>query len=170
MRLDGRETVEVSKPEVPLAESERRPVYYDAASADGSEVVFNTGTPLLAGETTNGNKLFIYNTETHDLRFVASGVPQTFGTGGDKVLVSEDGSAVYYEASGSIYRYETLTGITSFVAANVLPGTAGEASYTTPDGQFLMFVSGGPGCRGRRPRWAGARTAGRHGSQRAVPV
>ena len=118
MRVDGRETVEVSKPKVPLSESERSPVYYNAASADGSEVVFNTATPLLAGETANENKLFIYNTVTHDLKLIANnGLPGTEGTEGNKVLISEDGSAVYYNASESIYRYETQTGITSFVAA-----------------------------------------------------
>ena len=73
MRVDGRETVEVSAPQgVELNPSERQAVNYDAASADGSEVVFNTGTPLLAGETASENKLFIYNTVTHDLRLIAN--------------------------------------------------------------------------------------------------
>ena len=67
------------------------------------------------------------------------------GTGYDEVLVSEDGAAVYYEANGSIYRYETLTGMTSFVAAIHSPRAAGEAFYTTPDGQFLVFVGGSGG-------------------------
>jgi hypothetical protein len=153
MRVDGRETVEVSKPEVPISESERSPVVYNAASADGSEVVFQTRTPLLAGETASENKLFIYNTVTHDLKLIANGIPGTEGTGENQVLISEDGSAVYYQANESIHRYETRTGITSFVAAIHTPAGFFEPSYTTPNGRFLVFVSG----------IAGIEIAGPHG-------
>jgi hypothetical protein len=156
MRLDGRETVEISAPQgVELNPAERRNVNYDGASADGSEVVFNTSTPLLPGETSSQNKLFIYDTETHDLRLIASGgVPETGGTGGDQVIISEDGSAVYYEVSNTVYRYETQTGAKSFIAAYSEPAQAHEPSYTTPNGQFLVFVSGGH---------PGAEVAGPHG-------
>ncbi|MGH2852877.1 MAG: TolB family protein [Solirubrobacteraceae bacterium] len=146
MRVDGRETVEVSAPApgVVLNPSERAGVNYNAATPDGSEVVFNTATPLLAGETTSENRLFIYDTITGDLRLIRSGVPVTKGTEGRYVLLSEDGSAVYYNRNESIYRYETQTGKTSFVAAIHTPTTFNEPSYTTPNGQFLVFV-GGPG-------------------------
>ncbi len=81
-------------------------------------MVFNTGTPLLAGETTSENKLFMYDTVTGDLTLIRSGViKEDTGTEGRFFLLSEDGSAVYYDTSESIYRYETQTGKTSFVAA-----------------------------------------------------
>jgi hypothetical protein len=154
MRVDDRETVEISKPAIPLPESERSPVYYNAASADGSEVVFQTATPLLAGETAKETKLFIYNTVTRDLKLIAdNGLPHAEGTGGNKVLISEDGAAIYYEAlEKSIYRYETQTGLTSFVAAIHESFTAGEAAYATPNGRFLVFVSGPGGVEVAGPR------------------
>ena len=156
MRVDDRETVEVSAPApgVVLNPSERVGVSYDAASVDGSEVVFNTGTPLLEGETDNEDELLIYNTITRELKLISTnGIPVTRGTGGSKVLVSEDGSAVYYEAGGNIYRYATQSGQTSFIAAISEPVEVGEPSYTTPNGQVLVFVSG-PG---------GVKVAGPHG-------
>jgi hypothetical protein len=165
MRVDGRETVEVSKPAsgVELKPSERREVRYNVASSDGSEVVFNTGTPLLAGETSSEDKLFIYDTITGDLKLIKSGVPETAGTGGRFVLLSEDGSAVYYNTSESIYRYETQTGKTTFIATlNSSPANFNESSYATPNAQFLVFVGGpvgievaGPNGMELEPRGAG---------------
>jgi hypothetical protein len=162
MRVDGRETIEVSAPQgVGLNPDERVGVNYNAASTDGSEVVFNTGTPLLPGETSSENKLFMYDTVTHHLSLIVSGggIPPTVGTGGDKVLLSEDGLAVYYEVSGSIYRYETGSGKTSFIAAIQTTSYADEASYTTPNGQFLVFVSGS----------GGVEVAGPHGGLELEP-
>ncbi len=154
MRVDGRETVEISAPakDVSLNPSERLPSFYNTASADGSEVVFNTATPLLPGETDSQNKLFIYNTVTRELKLVSdnSGIPQSEGTGGDAVLISEDGSAVYYRAAGSFYRYDTQIGQTSFIAATSGQLEAQEPAYTTPDGQFFTFVSIGVEVAGPR--------------------
>lgn len=147
MRVDGSETVEVSAPApgVALNPLERTRAHYNAASADGSEVLFNTGTPLLAGETANEEKLFIYNTVTQELKLIKSGVEELNGTAGNAFLLSEDGANVYYNTGESIYRDETQTGKTSFVAAISTPSVAGESSYTTPNGQFLVFVSGHDG-------------------------
>ncbi len=143
MRVDDRETVEVSVP-APGVKPEYSQVRYNGASADGSEVVFNTYTPLLEGETDNENKLFIYDTVTPDLKLIESGVDPDYGTAGRFVLVSKDGSAVYYESNESVYRYDTRTGEKSFIAEIHTPSYALEPSYTTPNGQFLVFV-GGPG-------------------------
>ena len=147
MRLDSRETVEVSAPApgVTVNPAEQMEAQFNVASADGSEVVFNTATPLLAGETAEGNKLFIYNTVTRQLKLiiVSNGLPATKGTGASQVLISEDGSAVYYELGGRLYRDETQTGKTSFIAATF---PSGESSYVTPNGQFFVFLSNeGPG-------------------------
>ncbi|MGH2852778.1 MAG: hypothetical protein ACRDLF_01105 [Solirubrobacteraceae bacterium] len=146
MRVEGRETVEVSAPApgVALKSSEREPVYFNAATPDGSEVVFNTSTPLLKGETAGVHRLFIFNTATRTLTLIRDGFSNSEerGTGGRFVLLSDDGSAVYYNTSEIIYRYETRTGKTSFVAAISPPQAFNEPSYTTPNGQYLVFVSG----------------------------
>jgi hypothetical protein len=146
MRVDGRETVEVSRPApgMVLNPAERTPVRFDAATPDGSEVVFNTETPLLAGETSIENRLFMYDTETGVLSLIkGTGAPSANGTEHRFVLLSEDGSTVYYNANETIYRYETRTGKSSFVAKIGTPIGFDEQSYVTPDGRFLVFVAGG---------------------------
>ncbi|HWY90052.1 MAG TPA: hypothetical protein VNY31_05210 [Solirubrobacteraceae bacterium] len=156
MRVDGREIVEVSAPAgVRVEPSERSPVYFNEATADGSEVFFETATPLTADETPAEKaqaKLFMYNTNTRTLTLVALGVEEHGGvtTASEPLgmLVSEDGSTVYYEGEGEegqgIYRYEIGTGEHSFVAKSLGPGDdAEEPAYTTPDGRFLVFVSRG---------------------------
>ena len=159
MRVGGERTVEISKPTpgVELKTSERSTVRYDVASPDGSEVLFNTATPLTAGETPlekSENKLFMYNTVTNRLTLIASGVSATEGTGNRFVLVSEDGSTVYYTVSERIYRYNVANGTTSLVAVISTPDLYDEQSYVTPNGQFLLFVSGPGGVEGE-PRGQG---------------
>jgi hypothetical protein len=145
MRVDGRETVEVPNLHG-VKPSERRPIHYNAATPDGSEVLFATATPLLAGETDSEERLFIYDTATAELKVIASGVSVAYGgTQDTEYLLSEDGSAVYYELRESIYRYETQTGKTSFVAAIKRPHAQIAFSYATPNGQFLAFVAAGDG-------------------------
>src|SRR5580658_6906556 len=155
MRVDGRETIEVSKPEqgVSVAPSERSAVRYNGATPDGEEVFFNTGTPL-TGRTVEEeekglqNKLFMYNTVTGVLTRIASGVPANAGED-HSVVISEDGSTVYYEKGPKgadprpIFRYEMATGKTSFVASAQIPAGESERFYTTPDGEFLVFPSRG---------------------------
>jgi hypothetical protein len=157
MRVEGRETVEVSEPEgVALAPSERHEVYYDGATPDGSEVFFNTDTPLTAGETPQEqgeNKLFEYDTEEPEgkrLKLIASGFAEADHNGPSRyVVISEDGSTVYFESGGTsvfnIYRYDTRTGTTGFVATAKTPEDFFEPSYTTPNGEFLLFAAWGEG-------------------------
>ncbi len=154
MRVDGRETVEVSKPArgVQLEPSERSEARYNAASRGGSEVFFNTTTPLTAGETPSEkseNKLFMYNTVTGALTRIASRFGALTGvvSGDEFVMVSEDGSTVYYEVSGNIYRYEVGSGKTSFVASYLNKASEGEEGYTTSNGEFLVFIAGYEGVR-----------------------
>ncbi len=163
MRVDGTETVEVSEPEgVTLAASERYPVNYNVATPDGSEVFFSTETPLtgktvkeeemlLKGEKDLPDKLFEYDTEEPEgkrLTLIARGVADPDGNAGN-VVVSEDGSTVYYEIEAGadvydIYRYETGTGQTSFVATAKRPNVgAAEHLYTTGNGEFLLFPAKG---------------------------
>jgi hypothetical protein len=165
MRVDGIRTVEVSAPQgVSIEPSERRRVIYNGATPDDSEVFFNTSTPLTAAaKASPGHDLYEYNTVTDALTLIASDVP-TENSGEDrKVVVSEDGSTVYYERENGaggveIYRYEVATGRTSEVARAHIPLGEDERSYTTPNGEYLLFASvgpaGGDGVEGE-PRGAG---------------
>jgi hypothetical protein len=153
MRVDGRETVEVSEPEpgVVLSPSERQPVRYDGATVDGSKVFFNTETPLTAGTTLESSisKLYEYDTEApkgQRLKLIANGVLE--GEERRRFVLSEDGSTIYYETPGSpyiIFRYEIETGKTTIVAEAGLPETISEHSYTTSNGEFLVFFAGAIG-------------------------
>jgi hypothetical protein len=144
MRVDGRETVEVS-PLESVAASERREVHYNGASPDGSEVFFNTSTPLIAGETPSEPKLFMYDTAAGVLTRIPGEGTTAIGSQGNLFLLSEDGTTVYYVRGGShIYRYDVQTGEgPTLVATFGEARTAHEPSYATPNGEFLVFVAGG---------------------------
>ena len=156
MRVNGRETVDVSEPQgVSIAASERGLVRYLGASADGSTVFFATGTALTP-EAGKGIYLYEYDTEVpeHRLTLIAnevnSGLLET-ETPNPGAVVSADGSTIYYtgthEGISGIWRYDTLTGTTSFVAVPSEPKLSGEPWYTTPDGGFFVFPSGQGGGR-----------------------
>jgi hypothetical protein len=142
MRVDDRETVEVS-PLESAPPSERQKVLYNGASPDGSKVFFNTSTPLIAGETSSEPKLFMYDTVTRVLTRIPEVGTEAEGSGGNLVLVSEDGTTVYYETGDNIYRYDAQTGARIFVATIETPKIVAEPSYTTPSGEFLVFVAYG---------------------------
>ncbi len=160
MRVDGRETVDISEPEgVSVAPSARGRIRYDGASADGSKVFFTAVTALTANaEQEAGPYLYEYDTEArmgHRLTLVASEVNSVEGEfNNPSVVVSEGGSTVYYAGTSTIkaqghsisthgiWRYETSTGETSFVAVPSETLSAGEPSYTTPNGSFLTFAAG----------------------------
>ncbi len=158
MRVDGRETVEVSAPQgVKLKPSERHKVTYDGATPDGSRVFFDTTTVLIAGESTE-DKLFEYDTEKPEgerLKLIAPGFSGIQGPS-RFLVISEEGSTIYYTANSSIYRYEIGSGKTSFVATTSSPHYFDESSYTTPNGDFLVFVAGA----------GGVEIAGSHGHER----
>jgi hypothetical protein len=170
MRVDGRETVDVSEPEgVSVAPSERGEVAYDGASADGSKVFFMTATALTRGAGA-GFHLYEYATEApkeHRLTLIAN---EAAGFGqfiNPSVVVSEDGSTVYYEGTHEgitgIWHYQTATGETSFVAAPSETLSADEAHYATPNGSFLTFPSGVGGVRVAGPHGLEVEPRGEHG-------
>jgi hypothetical protein len=160
MRVGGRETVEVSAPEgVIVPPSERGVVGYDGASADGSKVFFTSGTPLVPG-TGAGYHLYEYNTQAaigNRLTLIANEVTKSEAFINPHVVVSEDGSTVYYVGTGAIeengrpvsvsgiWRYEAATGRRSFVAVPSGTLREDEPYYTTRDGRFLVFPSGHKG-------------------------
>jgi hypothetical protein len=151
MRVDGRETVEVSAPNegVELPESERQDAYYDRANADGSEVFFSTEATLTAGvpqERQSHQNLYVYESEApagHRLTFVGvMGTP--FSGYYNEFLMSEDGSTAYYETSpDSIARYEVATGKTTGLPEFGETAIEGEPAYATPNGEYFTFVARG---------------------------
>ncbi len=149
MRIDDRETIEVSEPEE-VVPSAVLPVHYLYATPDGSKVFFSTQTVLTPGETAeqqNENKLFEYDTESpegHRLRLIASGVAsEPPGMGPKTYIFSEDGSAVYVQQFPKIYRYDTSTGERTTVAIAKQGKSEDEPAYTTPNGEFFLFTSVG---------------------------
>jgi hypothetical protein len=157
MRVDSRETVDVSAPEgVSIPPTERGRASFDGASRDGSKVFFTTGTALTPGAGA-GYHLYEYNTEAqigNRLTLIANNVAsverQFINPG---VVVSEDGSTVYYQATtvfeeqghpvfvSGVWRYDTLTGTKSFVAVPSASKFALEPWYVTPRGGFLVFAA-----------------------------
>jgi hypothetical protein len=158
----GDETVDVSEPErVNIAPG---PVFFDGASVDGTKVFFNSGSALTPGAGV-GPYLYEYDAQApaeHRLTLIAGGLSEVSSEFVDPtVVVPEDGTAVYYEGTEplevrkgvvepvtGIWRYDVATEASGFVA---VPTTtkiaAGEQWYATPDGRFLLFMSGGEGAK-----------------------
>jgi hypothetical protein len=154
MRVNGRETVEVSAPQGVVVEpSERGDVHYDGATSDGTMIFFSTVTPLTAGESVNEKretKLFEYDTEEPEgkrLKLIAGLAEEGDDEGPSRELViSEDGSTAYYETGSEInpiYRYDIATGVSTPVATVKGPNDPFEPSYATPNGEFLVFAAWG---------------------------
>ena len=181
MRVDGETTVKVSKPAPKVTPEGVYPAIYVGAAADGSRVFFMTKTQLTPDASaikTRGQELYEYDPKTEQLKRISGGDLKSGPVEGnvlDVPAVAEDGSAVYFNAEGNLtpqaqngglYRYDTETGETTYVAEaqpypNVLssrgaPKAAGtwyeeetrdliagldlEAPYeTTRGGQFLLF-------------------------------
>jgi hypothetical protein len=161
MRVAGRETVEVSAPEG-VAPASGAEVFYDGASRNGAKVFFTTAMALTptAGA---GFHLYQYDTEAklgHRLTLIADEVAPEKQTVNPGVVVSDDGSAVYYHGTGvvatqghtvavsGIWRYDTVTRTKGFVATPRETEVSSESYYTTPEGEFLVFPSGSPGLPG----------------------
>ncbi len=199
MRVGGAATVPISAPEegveVGTPENPALPVVFVGASTTGSKVFFMTETRLTKDDTGHGPELYEYETETGKLTRISHGESGTAEGNVDFVgAVSNDGSTAYFTAFGdlaagasalapqteepfapvNLYRYDTLTGTTTYIAAVnagdyplplfgelngwttlVFGGTEGgrtesaglsyEAEwYTTSDGQYLVFGTNRP--------------------------
>jgi hypothetical protein len=177
----GGSTVELSKAEKGVVDpSGRHSAIYVGASEDGSRVFFLTEAELTKDDLgIHDPELYEYDTGTKMLTRVSRG---NSGKAAAAVFtvpaVSADGSAVYFTAVGQLtesapanigetevdlYRYDTATGATAYVATigkrdYPKTNTAGwwggigngaiqgevaldpEADwYTTPDGRYLLF-------------------------------
>ena len=154
-RVDGTSTVDISNPspsectrctqeaeEGKPENSEAKPATYQGASADGSKVFFTTEQQLVNGDTDSTRDLYEYDFNSppgHRIVQVSGGGlgDVTPGAGAEVqgvVSVSEDGSHVYFVATGvlttlpnglgqtaspgsdNLYTYDTDTGETKFVA------------------------------------------------------
>jgi hypothetical protein len=144
-RIDGKETVAVSEPspsECTTCSPTPSAAVYQGASADGSKVFFTTTQQLVNGDTDSTTDLYEYdfnNPPGHRIVQVSGGGlgDVTPGAGAEVqgvVSISEDGSHVYFVASGvlttlpnglgqtasqgshNLYAYDTNTGETKFVA------------------------------------------------------
>ena len=151
MRVDGRETVDVSAPQgVTLALDERGAVVFQGATPDGSKVFFASQSELTPGAGGPGWKVYEYDTEAPQGERLILVATYVASPNNPWVDVAEDGSAVYYQGYGEvpgykgvdrsgIFRYETATGRRSFVSTKPEAVYAGEEFYVTPNGEFLMF-------------------------------
>ncbi len=172
MRVNDSETVEVSAPQLEKGVIPCDPgtwsAFYQGASADGSRVFIDTASELTADNTGchtgRDEELYEYNTITRKLTRISRGEPNTsFSTAEAEVqednapaAISEDGSTVYFTAKRKLtedafeepagydlYRYDTAHKTIRFIAAIEPPPDAGESAYTTPNGTFFLFPSGG---------------------------
>lgn len=166
MRVNHAETVEVSAPEPGVIPPTQLPAFFAGASNDGRYVLFTTQTALTKdAEGLVDNELYLYDTQTRKLTRVSHGES---GTAAGKVgitefsglmgrehgtVISEDGSTVYFIASGQLtadapeaglklYRYDVGSGQTTYIAI-VTPNSGGRVPlFPTENGQFLDFVAG----------------------------
>jgi hypothetical protein len=148
MRVENRETVEISAPQgVKLEPSERERVTYLDATANGSKVFFSTNEALTEDAPNPGPgglpNLYVYETGApagERLKFVANGVSTEYLT---KFVVSEDGTVIYARTSsgGGYRRYDTVTGENSLITTGGEAPSKSEAAYATPNGEFFVFTS-----------------------------
>jgi hypothetical protein len=144
MREDGSRTVEISVPheggvDVGPGANSLMPAVFVGASRDGSRVFFMTKTDLTQSAVGHAPELYEYNAEPgageKALTLISGGRLGTVEGDVDSVTaISSDGSSVYFSAFGklapgaseyspgggfspvNLYRYDTITGETTFVA------------------------------------------------------
>lgn len=178
MRVNGTETVEVSAPQLEGAvpcDPGTGSAIYQGASADGSEVFFTSEGELTPDHAAcrpqigpnhfvPDRELYEYNTLTRKLTRISRGEPGTSPEAGVDngpeypVVISEDGSAVYFVAKHKltenalenpgndeqVYRYDITTSKLRLVAVHLPPQNGlDETGYVTPNGEFYLFVSEG---------------------------
>ena len=144
-------TVNLSAPEsegMHLSKSEEEmPVYYQAATADGSKAFFFTERALTKDAVGNDAHLYEYDSEAEKgerLRLIYQGSNGSESEMNKRaVFPSKDGSVVYFYRNdyGGLYRFEE-GGSSQQIASLSLP-EGNEMPYSTPDGEYFTFVSQG---------------------------
>jgi len=153
MRVDGRETVEISAPEPGVVDpTGSHNAEFLGATLDGTHVWFMSEGELTADDTGHALQLYEYNTVTRKLVRVSRGEMGTTEGGfldpaGEFVIsFSEDGSILYFSSvskltasapnGAGIYRYDTATGALHYV------GPPGIPLSSSRDGDALVYQSG----------------------------
>ncbi len=150
---EGSTTVEVSAPEskeMHLSPSEEEmPVYYQAATADGSRVFFFTERALTKDAAAGEAHLYEYDSEAGGeggrLKLIFQSSSESESEMKKRaVFPAQTGSVVYFYRNeySTLYRYEEGAGPPQQIASLSLP-EGNELPYSTPDGEFFMFVSEG---------------------------
>jgi hypothetical protein len=165
VRENGATTVEISKAPASAAECEpgvkECEAFFAGASEDGSDVFFVTRSQLTSNTGNIDPNLYEYNVETHTLKRISVGPPSYDDadlegrTLAESVIVSSDGSHVYFTGRGqlvpgsgatkttnesdstvNLYMYDD--GVISFIATiagGVFPGNAsGEGEHLETPG------------------------------------
>jgi len=135
---------------------------FAGAAADGSKVFFTSTQQLTADDTNTSNDVYEYDTAAGVLTRVSRGESGTADAAVDGVvLAADDGSTVYFAAehqlvgtqgadgSPNLYRYDTQSGTTTFVATlspadqpRLWSGNDSDRqAYATADGGVLAFTS-----------------------------
>jgi hypothetical protein len=158
MRVDGRETVEISAPEPGAADpAGKYQATFQGATPDGSQVLFGSEAELTTDDHSHAQQLYDYDTLTGKLTRVTRGESGTaVGRYAGGHAISEDGSTIYFSAeepltveapasrppganSQYLYRYETATGKLHYIALVATVGEGGVEPTTTPDGNALLL-------------------------------
>lgn len=160
MREDGARTVWVSQSEASTPNPEPRGVKFQAASADGNEVVFSSADALLNDDPGGeGYGLYLYKASPHpdaesNLIFVGrySEEPKVLGT-------SADEQVIYFKAGSTLYVWDngTVRAITTHFGSNFANFENVETNVlsASANGERVAFIAGteddvltGPASRG----------------------
>ncbi|MGD0452860.1 MAG: hypothetical protein ABSB69_04625 [Solirubrobacteraceae bacterium] len=168
VREDDSTTVDISRPPAGLPDYGAS---YVGATTDGSEVFFITRNRLTPDKATTLPDLYEYDVETRTLTRLSVGPPSYDEANVGSAVVSEDGSHVYFEATGqlvpgagaaypegssttNLYLYTagsvhfivtvSNSGADGFSSVEFEPQTITgltEFAWVTPDGGDLLFYS-----------------------------
>jgi hypothetical protein len=164
VRVDGTETIQPGLSQRPGSIGQAKPgaVTFQAASRDGSRVVF-TSPDLLTADATPGGGIYRYDLESEELEFLSP----TPGSGGPEIdriaRVSADASKVYfvarsqlvvgegkagghnlYVADGGAVRFIATLADLDFLSWEASGASGFPAARVTPDGGHFVFQSINP--------------------------
>jgi hypothetical protein len=154
--IDGQEesrTVDLSRPNdevhISRTEEEEMPVFYEGASMNGAKVFFLTERVLTKDARSGEVHLYEDDTEAPEGEGLTLAFHRISTEGlrkeAEEVFVSDDGSVAYIYGNSytELFRYEAAGGGSVHMIASMMPPGGNEAPYSTPDGEFLLFASGG---------------------------
>jgi hypothetical protein len=162
MRVNGRETVEISAPQEGVEDpTGLHDAYFLGATLDGTHVWFVSETELTQDDKgIHDRELYEYNTLTRKLLRVSRGETSTAEANMNEtqdeheIAFSKDGSVLYFKAQGkltantpsavtkptfNIYRYDTVSGATRYVATTSEVGGNYIPLNSSVDGRALVF-------------------------------